>query len=63
MVRPEVQGLGLMGRVLVEVSPIQDLKVIKAGTAIKAIRATRVVIINREISSSNNQVTEVTRSS
>ena len=63
MDRPAVQDLGLMGRVMVEVTPVQDFKIIRVDMAIKAIRTTRVVIINTGISSSNNQVTRVTRSS
>ena len=43
-----------MGRVMVEVIPVQDSRVIRVDMAIKAIRATRVVITSREISSSNS---------
>ena len=42
-----------LGRVTVEAVPVQDFTVIKADMAIKAIRATRVVIIIRGVSSSN----------
>ena len=57
MDRPAVQDLGLMGWVMVEVVLAQDFKVIKADMAI---RVTRVVIINRGLSSNNNQVTRAT---
>ena len=63
MDRPAVQDPGLMGRVMVEVIPVQDFKVIRADMAIKAIRATRVVIISRGINGINSQVTRATRSS
>ena len=55
MDRLAVQDRGLMGRVMVEVIPVQDFKVIRVDMAIKAIRATKVVIINKEVSSNNNQ--------
>ena len=48
-----------MGRVMVEAVLAQDFKVIKADMAIKAVRATREVIIIRGVSSSNNQVIRV----
>ena len=60
MDRPVVQDPGFTDRVMVEVIPVQDFKVIMVDMAIKAIRATREVIINRGISSSNNQVTRAT---
>ena len=63
MDRLAVQDLGPTGRVMAEVIPVQDSKVIRVDMAIKAIRATRVVIISREISGSNSQVTRVARSS
>ena len=63
MDRPAVQDPVLMGRVMVEAVLAQDFKVIKVDMEIKAIRATRVVIINREISNNNSQVIRVTRSS
>ena len=63
MDRPVVQDPGLMGRVMVEAVLAQDFKVIKADMAIKAVRATRVVIIIRGDSSSNSRVTRATRSS
>ena len=64
MDRPTVQAPDLMGRVMVEVVPVRDFTVIKADMAIKAIKATRVVIIIRGISSSSNsQVTKATQSS
>ena len=63
MDRVAVRTLGLMGRVMVEAVPVQGFKVIKVDTTIKATRATRVVIINRGVSSSNSRVTRATRSS
>ena len=63
MDRPAVQDPGLVGRVMVEAISVQVFKVIKVDMAIKAIRATRVVIINRGVSSSNSRVTRATRSS
>ena len=63
MDRPAVQDPVLMGRVMVEAVLAQDFKVIKADMAIKAVRATRVVIIIRGVSSSNSRVTRATRSS
>ena len=60
MDRPAVQDPDLMGRVMVEVVLAQDFKVIKADMAI---RATRVVIISRGVSSSNSRVPRATRSS
>ena len=63
MDRPAVQDPVLMGRVMVEAVLAQDFKVIKADMAIKADKATRVVIIIRGVSSSNNQVIRVIRSS
>ena len=61
MDRSAVQDRSLMGRVMVEVIPVQDFKVIKVDMAIKAIRATKVVIIIKGIS--NSQITRATRSS
>ena len=61
--RPAVQDPGFTGRVMVEVTPVQGFKVIKVDREIKAIRATKVVIINRGISNNNNRVIKVTRSS
>ena len=61
MDRPMVQDPGLKGRVRVEVTPVQDFKVIRVDMAIKAIRAIRVVITSKEISSS--QATKATQSS
>ena len=63
MDRPVVQEVVFMDRVMVEADPVQDSKAIKPGMAIKAIRTTMVVIINREVSSSNSRVTRATRSS
>ena len=63
MDRPAVQDPGFTDRVMVEVTPVQVFRVTKVDRVIKAIRATRVVIINKGISSSNSQVTRVTRSS
>ena len=63
MDRLAVQAPGLMGRVMVEVIPVQDFKVIRVDMAIKAIRETMEVIINRGINCSNSQVTRATRSS
>jgi len=51
-----------MGQVMEEATPVQDSKAIRVDMAIKAIRATRVVITNRD-SSSNSQDTKVTQSS
>ena len=58
--RPIVQDLGLMGRLMVEVIPVQDFRVIRAYMAIKAIRAVREVIINRGTNSSSSRVTRAT---
>ena len=55
MDHPAVQDPGPMGRV-------QDSKAIRVDMAIKAIRATRVVIANKD-RSSNSQGTKVTQSS
>ena len=64
MDRLAVQDPDLMGRVMVEAVLAQDFKVIKADMAIKAIRATRVVIIIKGISSSSSSwVTRATQSS
>ena len=57
-----VQDPDPMGRVMEEATPVQDSKAIRVDMAIKAIRATRVVITNRD-RSSNNQGTKVTQSS
>ena len=46
-----VQAPNLMGRVTVEAVPVQVFTVIRADMAIKAIRATKVVIIIRGVSS------------
>ena len=54
MDRPAVQEAVSMGRVMVVAAPVQDSKATKPDMAIKAIRATRVVITSREISSSNS---------
>ena len=62
MDHPAVQDPGPMGRVMEEATPVQDSKAIRVDMAIKAIRATRVVITNRD-SSSNSQGTKVTQSS
>ena len=63
MDRAAVQAPDLMGRVMVEAAPVQVFTVIRADMVIKAIRATKVVIIIRGVSSSNSQVTRDTRSS
>ena len=64
MDHPAVQDPGPMGRVMEVATPIQDSKAIRVDMAIKAIRATKVVIIIREISSNNSsRVTRATRSS
>ena len=63
MDRPAVQDPGHKVRVTAEVTPVQDFRVISADMAIKAIRATKVVIINREISNNNNWLIRVTLSS
>ena len=59
MDHPVVQEAVFMGRVMVEAAPIQDSKATKPDMAIKAIRATREVIIIRGVSSNNNQVVRV----
>ena len=51
-----------MGQVMEEATPVQDSKAIRVDMAIKAIRATRVVITNKD-RSSNSQGTKVTQSS
>ena len=64
MDRAAVQAPDLMGRVTVEADPVQVFTVIRADMVIKAIRATKVVIIIRVISSnSSSRVTRATRSS
>ena len=64
MDRPAVQAPDLMGRVMVEEVPVQVFTVIRADITIKAIRATKVVIITKEIgNSSSSRVTRATRSS
>ena len=64
MDRVAVRDPGLMGRVMVEAVPVQGFKVIKVDMEIKAIRATKVVIIIRRVSSnSSSRVTRATRSS
>ena len=61
MDRAEVQAPDLMGRVTVEAVPVQVFTVIRADMAI---RATKVVIIIRGVSSnSSSRVTRATRSS
>ena len=62
MDHPAVQDPGPMGRVMEEATPVQDSKAIRVDMAIKAIRATRVVITNKD-RSSNSQGTKVTQSS
>ena len=62
MDHPAVRDPGPMGRVMEEAIPVQDSKAIRADMAIKATRAARVVITNRD-SSSNSQDTKVTQSS
>ena len=62
MDHPAVQDPGPMGRVMEEAIPVQDSKAIRVDMAIKAIRATRVVITNKD-RSSNSQGTKVTQSS
>ena len=63
MGRAVVQEVVLMGRVMVEAVLLRDFKAIKADMAIKAVRATRVVIIIRGVSSSSNLVSRAIRSS
>ena len=63
MGRPAVQEAVLMGQVMVEAVLVRDFKATKADMAIKAVMATRVVIIIRGVSSSSNRVTRVIRSS
>ena len=62
MDHPAVQDPGPMGRVMEEATPVQDSKAIRVDMAIKAIKATRVVITNKD-RSSNSQGTKVTQSS
>ena len=62
MDHPAVQDPGPMGRVMEEATPVQDSKAIRVDMATKAIRATRVVITNKD-RSSNSQGTKVTQSS
>ena len=62
MDHPAVQDPGPMGRVMEEATPVQDSKAIRVDMVIKVIRATRVVITNRD-RSSNSQGTKVTQSS
>ena len=50
-------------RVMVELIPVQDFKVIRVDIAIKAIMATKVVIINRGINNNSRRVIRATRSS
>ena len=64
MDHPAVQDPGPMGRVMEEATPVQDSKETRVDMAIKAIRATKVVIIIRGVSSnSSSRVTRATRSS
>ena len=56
-------GPGFHGPVMVEVTPVQVFRVTKVDRVIKAIRATKVVIINRGISNSSSQIIRVTQSS
>ena len=51
-----VQDPGPMGRVMEEATPVRDFKAIRVDMAIKAIRATRVVITNRDRSSSSQDI-------
>ena len=60
MDRAAVRDQVLMGRVMVEAVLAQDFKVIRADMAIKVVRAIRVVIIIKGVSSSNSQVTRAT---
>ena len=62
MDHPAVQDPDPMGRVMEEATPVQDSKAIRADMAIKAIRATKVVIISGGISSNSSRVTRATRS-
>ena len=59
MDHPAVRDPGPTGRVMEEATPVQDSRVIRVDMAIKAIRATRVVITSRD-STSNSQGTKVT---
>ena len=63
MDRPAVQDPGFTDRVMVEVTPVQVFRVTKVDRAIKAIRATKVVIISRGISNISSRVIRATRSS
>ena len=60
MDRVAVQAPDLMARVTVEAVPVQVFTVIRVDMEIKAIKATKVVIIIREISSSSSRVTRAT---
>ena len=59
MDHPAVQEAVLMGRVMVEAALVHDFKATKPDMAIKAVRATREVIIIWGVSSSNNRVIRV----
>ena len=63
MDRLAVQEAVFMGRVMVEAAPVHNSKATKLDMAIKPVRATRVVIIIRGVSSNNNQVIRVIQSS
>ena len=63
MDRPAVQDPGFTDRVMVEVTPVQVFRVTKVDRAIKAIRATKAVIIYRGVNNSSSQVIRVTQSS
>ena len=63
MDHPAVQDPGPMGRVMEEVVLVPVFRVTKMDRAIKAIRATKVVITSRGISNSRSRVIRATRSS
>ena len=63
MDRLAVQDPGFTGRVMAEVISVQVFKATKVDRAIKAIMATKVVIINKGISNNSSRVIRVTRSS
>ena len=63
MDHPANQDPGFTDRVMVEVIPVQVFRVTKVDRAIKAIRATKVVISNKGINNNSRRVIKATRSS
>ena len=65
MARPAVQGAVFMGQVMEVAALVQDSKAIKPDMATKVVRVTRAVTIitHQGVSSSNNRVIRVIRSS